>query len=100
MVALLCMVIISLHVIYGLSKENADLTGWNRLSVTFPKFNGLPITEADAKQKGWALVSNDCADPASTFHGKRYMLKNDHSTVLVFDVHVSLLVCRWPIKLN
>jgi len=87
MAALLSLVIICLQVISVSSKQCADSTGWNHLSVTFTKFNTLPITEADAKEKGWTLVSDDCADPASTFHGKRYMLEGEHATILIFDVH-------------
>jgi len=84
------MVILCVQVIYGLSEQNADLTGWNHLSVTFGKFNDLPITEADAKQKGWKLMSDDCAEKptvTSPFRGKRYMLEEERATILIFDVH-------------
>jgi len=90
MAALLCLVILCLQVICGLSERKADLTGWNHLSVTFPLFSGLPLTEADAKQKGWTLIADDCTEqPSGTtpFLGKRYMLEGERATILIFDVH-------------
>lgn len=74
-------------VVFAISLVTADVAEWNDLSVTFRKFDDMPMTETLAKTEGWSLISDDCKDSGGPFVGRRYMLGGDHATILVFDVN-------------
>lgn len=60
---------------------------WNKLTGTFGKFNDLPMEENDARSRGWTLIADNCKDKSGPFFGRRYLLKNDRATILIFDVN-------------
>lgn len=83
-----------------------DIPKWDRVSVTFGKWSPLPLTESEAKEKKWTLLSDDCqvdAAPSrwnffkwlkwkvsapkerSPFLGKRYTLNGARDTTVIFD---------------
>jgi len=81
---LVVILVISVNALSVHSRQ--DVLKWNRLRVTFWKFSGLPLTEQEAQQKGWNLITDDCKG-SSPFKGRRYMLDNDHATIPIYDVN-------------
>ena len=60
---------------------------WDRLSVTFRKFDAMPLNETAAECLGWLMFKNDCAtNNDNGFVGKRYALSGDKATVLIYDM--------------
>ncbi|XP_057317600.1 uncharacterized protein LOC130662709 [Hydractinia symbiolongicarpus] len=59
---------------------------WNKLSVTFMKFSGLPMNVNDAVSDEWKLNKDACKN-STFFVGQRYDLKGDNATMLLFDSH-------------
>ncbi|XP_076104028.1 uncharacterized protein LOC143072809 [Mytilus galloprovincialis] len=64
---------------------------WDNLRVTWGinpfgsmNFAAMPLTEADAKSKGFQKIS-DCGD-SSGLHGRRYVKDNDMALILIYDV--------------
>ncbi|KAJ7390943.1 hypothetical protein OS493_020963 [Desmophyllum pertusum] len=63
--------------------EKPDTPEWSALSVTFAKFNGLPVDVNTAKAAGWTL-NRPCGD-SNYFAGNRYVLNGDTAVMLLFD---------------
>lgn len=63
--------------------QKPDTPEWNKLSVTFLKWNGLPISKNDAEKDGWKLTSACEANPS--FSGNRYVLNGDTAVMLLVD---------------
>jgi len=59
---------------------------WDHLSVTTRKYSPLPTEEDEAKTQQWKLIADSCTDTSDVFHGRRYMLGDEHATILIFDV--------------
>lgn len=64
-------------------KPKPEGTEWDKLSVTWGKFSGLPIKESVARELNWQKTAS-CND-ANYFRGNRYVLNNDKSVMLLFD---------------
>lgn len=61
---------------------------WDTLSVTFTKFNKLPMSLQNATKEGWSLIADNCWDSkGQPFLGQRYMLNGDRATILIFDIN-------------
>lgn len=56
---------------------------WHKLSVTFGKFNSLPISKSEAEKEGWKLTS--ACGAKSSFSGNRYVLNDDTAVMLLMD---------------
>ena len=65
------------------NKPDPSQPDWDKLSVTFLKFNELPKNIDDAKTRGW-VQTDECKDDAY-FRGNRYILGNDFAVMLLFD---------------
>lgn len=63
----------------------AETPEWSKLSVTFAKFNGLPMSEKDAIRDGWTKTKS-CND-RNYFKGNRYVLNGDKAVMLLFDTN-------------
>lgn len=55
----------------------------SNLSVTFHKWDALPVTERAAVEQGWTKISRKCS--SGKWRGFRYVLNNDYSVILLFD---------------
>lgn len=78
-IALACLVASAGCFLFG-KKVEPD---WDELSVTFPKYSGLPKTESDAKSNGWVENADGCKSGA--FKGKRYLKDGNTASMLLFD---------------
>lgn len=58
---------------------------WDELSVTWLKWESLPLTVSDAVDKGWAL-QDKCQDSAY-FRGNRYVRDGNMTVMLLFDAN-------------
>ncbi|XP_068673239.1 uncharacterized protein [Montipora foliosa] len=56
---------------------------WNQLTVTWLRWDSLPLTVNDALKNGWTL-QDECRD-SSYFRGNRYTLNGDKTVMLLFD---------------
>lgn len=63
--------------------QKPDTPEWSKLSVTFGRFSGLPITVNQAKAEGW--LSNKTCEGSNFFAGNRYVPKGDTAVMLLFD---------------
>lgn len=70
---------------YWHRSRNADpmVPKWDALSVTWLKWEELPLTVNDAVDKGWSL-QDKCRDSAY-FHGNRYVRDENTTLMLLFD---------------
>lgn len=56
---------------------------WDKLSVTFKSFFGMPMSAADATSAGWKKIGDGCTK-TRFFLGQQYSLNNGN-TLLLFD---------------
>ncbi|XP_032217785.1 uncharacterized protein LOC116601181 [Nematostella vectensis] len=56
---------------------------YEKLYVTFLKFDRMPVTKSDAVSKGWKLTKS--CDASNAFAGNRYVLNGDIATMLLLD---------------
>lgn len=72
---------------YWHRSRNADPMApeWDELSVTWMKWEVLPLTMSDAVDKGWTL-QDKCQDSAY-FQGNRYVRDGDATVMLLFDAN-------------
>lgn len=78
---LLTTLVVSSHAWWGGPKVEPD---WDKLSVTFLKFNQLPMSEHEAIESKWTKTADGCKDGLH-FKGSRYVLNGDMATMLLFD---------------
>ncbi|KAL9955110.1 hypothetical protein ACROYT_G036394 [Oculina patagonica] len=72
---------------YWHRSRNADPMApeWDELSVTWLKWEAIPLTVSDAVDKGW-ILRDECRGSAY-FHGKRYVRDADITLMLLFDAN-------------
>jgi len=55
-----------------------------QLSVTFGRFQRLPLTESDAVAEGFRKISTDCSNNG-LFSGNRYLQDNNTAVIVLYD---------------
>lgn len=72
---------------YWHRSRNADpvTPEWDKLSVTWMKWDEIPLTVSDAVAKGWSL--RDKCQARAYFQGRRYIRNGDLTLMLLFDAN-------------
>lgn len=58
---------------------------WDQLSVTFPKYSSVPMSEENAIKDGWKKNGDGCLPGQADYKGKRYSLNGEMATMVLFD---------------
>ena len=82
------MIFLLLASIFLFTITNGDAISWDHLSAKFMKFSKLPMQENEAIESRWKLLADNCQNKSPHgFLGKRYMLRDEHATILIYDVN-------------
>lgn len=75
---------LALGMAHGLWFDKDPYPNWNKLSITFRKFNSLPMSEQEAKADGWTPLLDGCKNQLF-FAGKQYVKDGEMTTILLFN---------------